>query len=376
MIRIQGNYSNLDESGHYRLFNLAPGEYAVAVSYGAFTSAVSSTGNVPPNTGVGSGLLIYPNNARPEFFTITGGEEFRNVDLTVPTGASFTVSGKVELPAPKTTFWVTLTAVDQPSMAIAVTPAGEDGAFSLAGIPAGSYYLFTAGPVRGRGFMGAMLANEPLFARSRIEVLRDISDLSLTPQRGQSVVVRLKIEPGSEKACPSSGAIVLTGLEDWGAMLAQTAHASRDKDIAIGNLAPARYQLTASELGETCYQTSEVFLDLTRGDPGPVTILVAGAGSIRGRVAGVKDGQLSIVLVPSKTSLGAQPIRSATPDSEGHFSFAALAPGKYWIAAHRASESSSSRWMTDTERMTAVEVQPGKPAELELPAPQPANPRQ
>ena len=376
MPRAQGNYSILDESGLYRLFNLAPGEYIVAVSYGAFTTAVSSTGNVPPNTGIGSGFLIYPSNTRPEFLTILGGEELRNVDLTIPMVTSFHLSGKVELPAPKTSFWVTLTAVDQPSMAISVTPAGEDGAFRLAGIPAGSYYLFTTGPVRGRSFIGAMLDNEPLFARSRIEVVQDVADISLTPQKGHSGAVRLKIEPGSETACPHSASIGLTGLEDWGAMLDQIAHASPDKDTPIRNLAATRYQLTARDLGENCYQTGEAILDMTGGDPGPATIPVASAGSIRGRVTGAKDGEFSIVLVPSKSSFGAQPVRSATPDSEGHFSFAALAPGKYRIAAHRASEPSEARWMSAPERMAEIEVRAGKPTELELPAPQPASPQQ
>src|SRR5262249_17724375 len=160
------------------------------------------------------------------------------------------VSGKVDLPAPKTTFWVALTSIDQPSLAIAVAPAGNDGVFNLKGIPSGSYYVFAAGPVRGRGFMGALLGPEPLFARTRLEITaQDISGLVLAPQKGQSAAVRLRITPGSESACPSSASVALISLEDWGAMLQHAARASREKDTIIANLAPARYQVTAQDLG-------------------------------------------------------------------------------------------------------------------------------
>jgi 5-hydroxyisourate hydrolase-like protein (transthyretin family) len=376
MILGQGSYSNLDESGGYRLYNLPPGEYAVAVCFGAFSSAVSSTGNVPPNTEIGSGFLFYPNNAQPDSFTIIGGEEFRNVDLTILTGATFHVSGKVELPAAKTLFWVTLTPVDQPSVAVAVTPVGEDGGFNLAGIPAGLYNLFAAGPVRGRSFSGASLDKEPLFARSRIEVSRDVSDVILTPQKGLSAAIRLAVELGSEGACPLGASVNLVGLEDWGAMLQLTARAARDKDTSISNLAPAKYQLSAAELGENCYQTAESILDLTAGSPGTIAIPVASAGSVHGIVSGATDADFLVILLPSRSSFDMQLVRSAKPGPDGRFSFAALAPGKYRIAAHRTAGSAQARWMGDGEHMVEIEVRSGKPTEVEIPAPQPANPQQ
>ena len=372
MSRVQGHSSNLDESGGYRLFNLVPGEYAVAVSFGAFTAAVSRTGEVPPNSSVGSGFQFYPNNSRPEIVTISGGEELRNIDLTISAGTTFSVSGKLELPAPKTAFWVTLTAIEQPSLAIAVTPANDDGAFRLEGIPAGSYYLFAGGPVRGRSVMGATLDKDPLYARSRIEVNRDISDISLTPQKGHSTPVRMKVEAGSEGTCPTAASVIVTNLEDWGAMLQRTATAGRDKDTPIRSLAPSNYQLTALDLGENCYQTSDVFVDLTAGDHAAIVIPLASAGSIHGNISGAKDGDLSVVLL---SSFGRE-IRSTVPDPDGHFSFAALAPGQYRIAAYWSSESSQTRWMGDSKRMTEIEVRPGKITELELRPPQPSSSRQ
>jgi hypothetical protein len=111
-VLVIGARATVDDGGRYRLFNLPPGEYVVAASYGASVDAVGSMGVVPPLGNTGSGALLYRDSARPEVFTITGGEEFRNIDFTVIPGTMFSVSGKVE--APEGPFWLTLTPVDRP----------------------------------------------------------------------------------------------------------------------------------------------------------------------------------------------------------------------------------------------------------------------
>jgi len=83
---VRGASATVDDAGRYRLFDLAPDEYVVVASYGASVRAVASTGKLPPLGSAGSGALTYPNNARPEVFTIAGGEEFKNVDFTVHPG--------------------------------------------------------------------------------------------------------------------------------------------------------------------------------------------------------------------------------------------------------------------------------------------------
>jgi hypothetical protein len=218
--------------------------------------------------------------------------------------------------------------------------------------------------------MGVVLGPEPLFARSRVDVAgQDISGLSITPQKGRSAAVRLRPDPGSESACPAAASVGLASLEDWGAMFTVTAQASREKDTLIENLAPGKYQLTASQLGENCYQAREAVLDLTGGEPDVVAIPLAAAGSIRGRLSSGTPGEFSVILLASRTFGGQLPLQIALPDAEGRFTFAALPPGQYRIAVQRTSDSPKARWVAELGRILEVEIPGGAPTDLQLPAP-------
>ena len=81
-----GNSYAVDDSGRYRIYNLPPGEYAVAVSSASFSDFSRS------------GLYYYPRNGQPRFFTFSGGEEYRDVNFTIVPGPLYHVSGKVVLP--------------------------------------------------------------------------------------------------------------------------------------------------------------------------------------------------------------------------------------------------------------------------------------
>ena len=125
-----------------------------------------SNGSASPSAGVGSGVLFFPNNARPRLFTVSGGEDFQDVNFMVLPSPLYAVSGKVELPAEKAKFWVALTDVEQTAFATAVARAGDDGTFRFEGIPAGSYHLFATGPVQGYGG-GAQCWARSLFSDGR-----------------------------------------------------------------------------------------------------------------------------------------------------------------------------------------------------------------
>jgi hypothetical protein len=92
---------------------LRPGDYVVAVSYGASISLFGSTGGGAPVPGLGSGVQFYPDNARPQVFTVTGGETYR-ADFTLLPNTVYSISGKLEAPAPadnanRTRYWLALT---------------------------------------------------------------------------------------------------------------------------------------------------------------------------------------------------------------------------------------------------------------------------
>ena len=84
----------VDSRGQYRLHGLAPGEYAVAVSYGASTATFGSHGGAVVRPGIGSGVQFYPSNQRPQFFTVSGGEQYRNIDFVVAPAALHSLNGR------------------------------------------------------------------------------------------------------------------------------------------------------------------------------------------------------------------------------------------------------------------------------------------
>ncbi len=155
-LRISGTYAQTDERGQYRLYNLPPGEYAIAASIGASSISVGMTGGSQTVSRLGSRVVFYPAAAQVQYFKVSGGEEFHNIDFSIqPTNLSV-VEGKVESPQTDGEFWLALTPVDQPGFAVAVTVTQANGGFRFEGVPSGSYHLLASGPSRSRGGFGGL----------------------------------------------------------------------------------------------------------------------------------------------------------------------------------------------------------------------------
>jgi hypothetical protein len=355
-----GNPVLTNDQGQYRHYGLLPGEYAVAVSLASFGSGSS-----------GAGSMFYPDNANPRIFAISGGEEYRNVDFAFLPSSLHSVSGVVNLAEPETNirFVVALASEAQPSLLVAVEPTKADGSFQLQGVPAGSYYLFASGPVRGYGAGSAVLGPDPLFARTRIDLaVQDLTGVSLAPAKGRSARFVLRGETAQVSgSCPASATLTLRPLENWGAQTMQRINVSAANEQRVDNIAPGRYSLSVVDLGDACFSADHPVLDLEReDDPGTVAVLVTAAGSIHGRLvsSSAAPSAFAVVLVASGTAGG---VRLAFPDAEGRFTFDGLRPGSYRIAAQPAA--SAERWVPDIARMFEVDVLGGAATELDLPAP-------
>jgi hypothetical protein len=356
--RTVSNFVQTDERGQYRLYNLPPGQYVVAISYGASTTAMGMTGSAPSTVGVGSGVAYYPNNRQPQSFQIAGGEDYRGVDFSISPLALYSVNGKVELPAPKTRYWLALTPIDQPAIAFAVTQTEEDGSYRFAGVPPGSYHLFVPGPTRARGFMGAVLEGDPRYARTQVEISsQNLEGISLTPEKGRtaSFIVR-----PTGAGCPQSVQLTLFGLEDWSSVLDRTIDVTLDKEAIVENLAPGRYRAAAAKLGGACFLSAGATVDFrSKDDSNPVAVQIAPAGSIRGRLAGLETASdFTVVLLDSNGT-----VRVAKPDGEARFAFDGLPPGPYRIAASKA------RWIHDMAAMVELNVRGGGSIDVELSVP-------
>jgi hypothetical protein len=359
----RGSSALADESGRYRLFNLPPGQFAVAVSYNVSDSRM------------GAGSLLYPNNAQPQLFSISGSEELRGADFSLQAAQVFVVDGTVEIPVPDAKCSVSLVLIDDPAVAVAKIQTESGGRFHFRGIPKGSYDVLVTGPVIGQGVGGSMLGADSLFGRVRIEVsTQDLQDVSISLTEGTSIglVLRHTEDSDSKLTCSSAGDVTLMPIDDWGAMLDRRARVGFDRAVPIHRLAPGRYLLTTAELGDSCYQVTESVADLTRGSGSElVAVLVGSAGSIYGRIVGVKGPTDHIVTLLASHQMDAEPsIQVTISDPEFHFSFTSLRPGKYWIGIHPASPFSTTHWTDDIDSLHSIEVAGEQPTDVQLDAPQ------
>jgi hypothetical protein len=365
--RTTGKFSQVDSEGRYRLYDLAPGQYIVSAAYGSTAFTLGSTGSAAPVAGLGSGVLMYPSNTRPQPFTITSGETFPNVDLSVLPSNVYSVAGRVEPasePKAKGTFWLALARTEQPAIAVAATTANQEGSFRFAGIPPGSYELFVSGPATGRAMFGAEVDDGALFGRMHLTVgSQDVERLVLTPQQPLTIAFVLRAPAGG---CSSGGQMLLSSLEDWSANLERRAALSFTEPQKVTRLAPARYAVAVTGLGETCYVPDGTLLDLTKSrDGSPVTIAAVRAGTIQGVVAGATPGSgISVVL--SNLSDRSQPVQVAILDSESRFTFGSLRPGRYRVSP-MLSNNPSPRWTDESAPGVNVEITGGEPVTVSIP---------
>jgi len=337
----------LGDGGRYRIYNLPPGQYAIGLWWSGLA--------------VGSGAQIYPDNAHPRFFDVAGGEDYRDIDFQVVSGASFSVSGKIEGTVPKAQYSIALGLPDLPAMPVAQAWTEEDGTFRLERISPGAYDLFVAGPTGGYGEFDSMVGANPVYGRQRLQVIAEnLEGINVPVSAGRTLDVILR---GAKESCPKTAAVGLTLLEPWGLLALNQVQANFDKPQTVHDLAPARYALWAGGLGAGCYQANRPVVDLNRDSGGPATIELAQAGSIRGTLlAGEANAKEFAVML-----IGDEANRLALPDEHGRFEFTALPPGHYRIAAQLAAGGAKARWLSDIAHMIEIDVPGGTPTEVELP---------
>ena len=348
--------AHVGEGGRYRIFNLPPGQYALVAAYGAYTMAVGMVGAAQVNTATGSGFLFYPQNAHPDWFSISGGEDLQNIDFTIAPAAPHKVSGKVMERTTLAQYWMALAPVDNPAIAIAVTMADREGSFHFDAIPAGSYELFASGPTRSRNSDGGFMDPDHRFARTRVDVnAQDVEGISLSPEKGPSATFIVE----SQGKCAGTPQVILTALEDWGNVVSVTESTPLGVEKTVTDLAPSRYMVRVTGTDD-CYGPLGAILDLTGGSR-KLTLKLAPAASIHGKL----DAKGFVVVL-----LGGDAVQFATPGAAGKFTFNGLRPGKYRIAARPADGAPQSRWVADLPNLVEIEIRPGASIDVDLAAPE------
>ena len=362
-----GHYNLLDQSGNYRLYNLPPGSYLMAVSYGASSTTVGSVGYAPPPGRTGSGVLYYPDNARPQFLDLPAGDERRNLNFSILPAALFTVSGRVEPADPKNAFWLALSSVSEPAIAVAVVPMSADHNFRFEGVPQGFYNLTAVGPTTGYGGRGAILKGDALFARARVEVGgEDVKGIVLSPEKGKPVTFVLHAANGASANCPGTAQLGLAPIEDLGAMIERSAALKLGQEETVPFLAPAKYSMALKGLGDNCFLATDEVLDVSQSK-GTVALTMVAAGSIRGRLntGGSPSSDFSVVLIANDGVGGANAV---VPDGQSQFAFTGLRPGLYRIAARPAAGTTAARWLAVADGAIDIEVRAGSTLQIDLAA--------
>ncbi len=346
------------EEGRFRLYDLTPGQYVIGLWYDGLED--------------GSGVQLYPDNAHPRLFTVSGGEEYDHVDFMIARQAVYSVSGRIDGAKKGDVYALALGVPDQPALPLARTLSAEDGSFRFAKVPAGSYDLLAGGPSRGYGAHDDLLGPAPLFGRVHIDVAQNVEGVAVPVGAGRSVsvVLRAKGPDAPPPGCPQSASVSVEPLEAWGLYFnsSATAQAAFGKETQIRNLAPGRFRFSLTGLPEGCFQSASPLADLSGEQPAPVAIEVAQAGSLRGSLRGAdRPAEFSIVLLDAAGAPDA-PAQLVQPDAQGRFAFESLRPGRYRIAALPASPGPQARWVTDVSRLVEIEVAAGSPTVIELPA--------
>ena len=342
---------SVEDGGHYRVFDLPPGQYAIGLWYSGLNE--------------GSGMQLYPDNVHPRIFTVSGGEEYSRINFTVEPRQSYAVGGKIERPAGKGQFQVALGLAEQPALPIAQTLTEDDGTFRFEKVPAGTYDLFVAGPTGGYGaFDSTMGRDEPLFGRTRVQVIaQNVEGINvpLIPGRPLTLVLRAQGSDTLPPGCPQTVTALLTSLEPWAVMFMPNAQVAFGKEQTIRNLAPGRFRVTTSGLASGCYQVNQPVVDLSGDVAKPVAVELAAAGSIRGllKSESAPATDFAVTLLEAGSTDGAQ-AQLAFPDRDGRFAFEGLRPGRYRMAARRAG--------ADVSHTVEVDVPSGAPTIVELPA--------
>ncbi|HEY1470157.1 MAG TPA: carboxypeptidase regulatory-like domain-containing protein [Candidatus Acidoferrum sp.] len=371
-----------NDLGEFRVFDLAPSRYYLAVNYRIQERGGPKLREDRRNFNPGYFPTFYPNttdSSKAQPIAVGPGDEIRSVDFMLRPAHLVTVSGRVIFPAPATSFGGGSVTIEPRGSGL-VDAAHEmydfpdkDGHFTIRNIPPGSYYLVAE--------YSEMKSHQRSVTRRSLDVGNtDIDDITLTVSRGVDVPVRISWDPAPPSNYPHIS-VTLHSVDDnltpvWGQQ-AEPNESVLLKNVPEGTYRPrvrfpgsegdfylksARYGTNSlTDGGFTVQSGANLSLDLTLSSRVAHVDGVVLTGDSLPAVAA------TVVLIPDTPRRNVKELfESAITDQNGKFSINSIAPGDYKVFSWDSVEESewyNADWY-DSEWLKPYETK-GEPVHLE-----------
>jgi protocatechuate 3,4-dioxygenase beta subunit len=415
-----------DDRGIYRIYGLTPGAYLVSAGRSlGFSSGI--------NAYEGDAPTYYPSSTRDTAaeVPVRGGEEATNIDIRYRGERGHTISGTISGTSSDTgiSYGISLTLRQTSNGAYELNSfvaPNVKPAFSMQGVADGVYDLIAQ--------QGSSTGNAVVSNPRRITVKgADVTGVELTLIPLGSIAGRATLEPAqkkegcqadarpatlvetlinarrAEKSQAETSPLIPFYLGGGGALTEQGEFTIRNvgagsyrlsarlptdfwyvRSVAVPGTMPARTPAPppASKAAETKSAATLSLINLKAGENlAGVTVNIAQDGAtLRGRMTAAAENadaagvpsNLKVYLVPAERERAEDLLRYAEvkPNDDGTFSFANLAPGRYWLIARPFIEDESPdhiprplAWDTDARaklrreaeaQNTTVELSPCK----------------
>jgi hypothetical protein len=338
----EGANAEVDDRGMYRVFNLPPGRYAIAVA---------------PDSDAGSAVsapIYFPgvtDPARAEFLSLRPGEYRSNTNLTLTPVQTYTVKGSVTgIPGNwphRRVVAVSMIPAAGISTEAPIVDTDLEGHFTFSSVAPGSYQIvaFGPGPTVVMGNEAPVPDIRPRQGSVRVDVAgADLSDVTVPLKDVVTADARLIAdrEPGVTPACYSAAKLTLRPVDPMPVSRQFNATLTSAGAFALRDIPAARYRVELKGFEGSCF-LREIRMEGKKLIEGTVTVdanaslelvVSAGSGKVTGTVTAPDEQKLTsglVILVPADDET--REVRTTPFDAKGQFNLEQIPPGRYRLLA-------------------------------------------